>query len=114
MDGARAESSSFGIVRDHDAGLPGARQRLQDAEDVVGRLGIEVAGRFIRDEEAGRSDERSGDGDALFLSAGKLAWEVMRAFRQADKFERGLDLLAAMAAAESCEQQGKFDVLKRG
>ena len=61
------------------------------------RLRVQVARRFVRDDELRISHKGTGDGDALFLAAGELAWQVFRAIAEADQFKCSLDLLAAAA-----------------
>ena len=45
-------------------------QTLQDVHHLRAVLRIEIAGRLIREDQLGRSDDGAGDGRALLLPAG--------------------------------------------
>ena len=68
------------IVRDHDDRLAVvAIERLQEVEDLVPGLAVEVAGRFITEQERRVRHDGTGDPDALLLAAGELPRVVLRA-----------------------------------
>ena len=71
-----------GIVSDEHDRSPACAELLQHAEHLAGRLGIEVAGRLVSEDEIRLVDERAGDGDALLLAAGQFAWFVRRSGRR--------------------------------
>ena len=58
-------------VGNHNGGA--AKRRVVEGflDDTLG-LGVECAGGFVEEEDLGRLDDGSRDGDALFLSAGHL------------------------------------------
>jgi hypothetical protein len=58
---------------EHEGGVRFVGQLAQQAKDVFAAGGIEIAGRFVGEDERGPMDERAGDGDALLLAAGELA-----------------------------------------
>ena len=49
---------------------------------------VEVAGRFVGQEDRRLAGEGARDGDALLLAAGELARQMFRAMRHADALER--------------------------
>ena len=66
------------VVRDHhDRLVVIAIERLQQVEDFVSRLAIEVAGRLVAEQHRRVGDDRPGDADALFLTAGELPGVVV-------------------------------------
>jgi hypothetical protein len=64
-----------------------AVQAPDEAEDVRCPGTIEVAGRFVADDELGSIDERAGDRDALLFTTGQLRRPMLRAIGQADQAE---------------------------
>src|SRR3989304_5051475 len=61
------------VMGDHDDGLAMLPvELLQQAEDLLGGLAVEVAGRFVADQEGRVGDDRPGDCPALLLAAGTL------------------------------------------
>ena len=61
-----------------------AHEVEQHREDPVRRLGVEVAGGLVGEEERRPVDQRAGDGDALLLAAGELGRAVVEAVAEAD------------------------------
>ena len=97
MNLPRAERRRFRVVRDHDDRFASVlAERLQCAEHFLRAARIEIAGRLVGDDERRVGDERAGDGDTLFLSAGQLARQMFCAVAEADNFERSLDLFATL------------------
>ena len=73
-----AKLGGLRVVGDHDDGLAVlAVELLQQAEDLLGGLAVEVAGRLVADQQRRIGDDRAGDGDALLLAAGQLARLVL-------------------------------------
>ena len=65
---------------DHDDRLSQFVDRpTQEAQDLRAGDGIQVAGRFVGEDELGACDQRAGDGDALLLAAGQLVRAVVQA-----------------------------------
>src|SRR5688500_1526860 len=57
------------FMSDHDDGVAAGVELLEEVEDLAARLGGEVAGGLVGQEEGGAIDEGAGDGDALALAA---------------------------------------------
>jgi hypothetical protein len=76
-------------------------------------LGVDVAGRFVGDEDLGLADDRPGDGDALLLAAGQSRRASAGPVSQPDPGEhlahRPLDLGLALAG----DAQRQSDVVER-
>ena len=69
----------MGIVGDHNDGLIVITvQRGQVFENLVRRNGVQVARRLICQDEVWVVDARSGEGNSLFLTSGKLPREVVQ------------------------------------
>src|SRR6266571_1700771 len=68
----------------------GAAEFLMEPLDfnphVVAKLGIEIAERFIEQEEQRVAHDRAADRDALALTAGKLTWKSFEKLRNAEHF----------------------------
>ncbi len=65
-------------MRDHGdrlAELPG--RAAEEEEDLSTGPRVQVAGRLVREDEVGSGGERTGDGDALLLSAAQLVGAVI-------------------------------------
>jgi len=59
-------------VRDHHDGLARGVDLAEELQELVGRAGVERAGRLVGQQDLRAGDERAGDGGALLLSAGDL------------------------------------------
>ena len=68
----RAAGREGGVVGDHDDGLAGVGDHLEDLGDFFAVGAIEVAGRFVGENHPRLIGECAGDGDALLLAAGEL------------------------------------------
>ena len=73
-----------------------AIERLEERENFIAALAIEVAGGFVAQEQRGVGDDGARDADALLFTAGELAGKVVGAVYEADDFERGGGVLAAL------------------
>ena len=67
------------------AGAARAHCLAQQREHRGGRLGIEVAGRLVGQQQGRRVHQRAGDRHALQLTPRQLAGQVIRAFAEADR-----------------------------
>src|SRR4051812_20196885 len=94
LDDARAVLGDVHFVRDeHDGDAALDIQFLEDVHDLDRRAGIEVARRFVGEQDRRLVDERARDGDALLLTAGELIGIVVHALAEAHDLE---DLLGAL------------------
>jgi hypothetical protein len=111
VDGAVGGARVARVVRHHADGRAAAVQVVQQLDDrfAVGR--VEVAGRLVGEQDEGLTRQRSGDRDALLLTAGQLARKVFRAVRHADLFQRFVDARLSFRAAQVAIRQGQFHVL---
>ena len=75
-------------MSDDDQGrLVRVLHRAEDLVDLVPRLGVEFAGRFVGQHEQRLLDQGSGDGYALLLAAGELVRVMVEAFIETDLLE---------------------------
>ena len=97
----------FRIVRHHDDGLAVfAIQQRKQVEDLVGGVAVEVAGRFVADQQRRIGDERARDRDALLLAAGQFARLVARAVREPDDLQRRRGILLSLRAFSDVSSSG--------
>ena len=114
MDGAIGVLRKTRVVRDHADGGAAGVQFLEQIHDRFAVARIEVAGRFVRQEDGRLARERARDRDALLLAAGELARQMFRAMRHADALERFVHECFALARAHAAIGQRQFDVLVNG
>ena len=77
------------VVRDHHGRLAGVLHGLaQELEDLAAGLGVEVAGRLVREDDGRLRDQRAGDRDALLLAARELGRTVAAAILEADRLDQ--------------------------
>ena len=109
---AIAARREFGVVGDQNerraALLMAAEQKLDDV--ASGGL-VEIAGRFVGNDDGGIGRERTGQRDALLLAAGKFGRIVVQARAKPDRGKLALGALPARRAPGKFERHG--DVLQR-
>ena len=94
------------VVRDHHGRLAELVDRVaQEAEHVVARRRVEVAGRLVREQHARARDERARDRDPLLLAARELRRPVPAAIGDPDRLEQLLEPLALGLAARDRQRQ---------
>ncbi len=100
------------VVGDDDEAVGALLVELEEeVDDLAAGGGIEVAGRFVGEEEGGVVAEGAGDGDALLLAAGEFGGAMVLARSEADLVEEaGAD--GGIAAAG--ELGGELDVFEGG
>ena len=115
-DHALAIGGNVQFVRNHDDGDAGFIQLLKQAHDFDAGAGIEIAGRFVGEQHFRLADERSGNGDALLLSARKLAGKVIAPLAQPDFFQslHGPIMPVAKRHQRMTVKQRQFDIFLRG
>ena len=111
----RWPARNVGFVRHHDDGAALAVQAVEDLDDLLARLGIQVSGRLVGQDDFRIVDQGAGNGDPLLLTAGELKGPVVEAIGQADI---GGDLNAAVAVRcvdgriAAAVVQRDFDILQ--
>ena len=101
------------VVRHDDErflALPG--QPEKQIHDGIARLGIEVAGRFIGENDVRIIRQGPGDRDPLLLASGKFRREMIQAIGQADRLRDFLRKL--LSPVSTPDHSRKHDVLQRG
>lgn len=89
---------------------------LQDLKHVLSTFAVEVADRFIGEDDVGIIDQRAGDSDALLLSAGELAREFVGLFSDAEAAKQlvaGFEPLFRGFAAEDFRKDDVVDDIER-
>src|SRR5215212_9077238 len=93
-------SADRSVVGDHHDGLPelvdGATKQ---AEDLLRRRRVEVAGRLVGEDHRGLGGERARHGDALLLAARELRGPVRATVVERDRLEQAVDQPRAVGAA---------------
>src|SRR5918994_6566789 len=72
------------IVGHHADGRPLFMQLAQQLHHRLAVLRVEVPGRLVGEQDRGRARDRARHRDALLLTAGELAGQVLGAMRHAD------------------------------
>ena len=85
---------------------------LEYAHDLIAGPAVQVTGGLVGQDDGGLVDEGPGDGDALLLPAGKLAWLMVQPVTQAHALE-GL-ARAAAPVLSTAVHQGKLHVGQGG
>ncbi len=79
-DDAIGQFGLFFIVgHHHDCASVVLVERVEKVHDLSSHFGIKVTGRFVGKDDFGISDNSTGDGHALALSAGELRGHVAHA-----------------------------------
>ncbi|AIB13926.1 hypothetical protein ABAZ39_18485 (plasmid) [Azospirillum argentinense] len=98
---------------DDDRGADVPIEGDQRGHDVLGRLAVEIAGRLIRQQNGGLTDQRPGDRHTLALAARHLVREMVQAVGQTDLFQSGLGTRQRLPPEHSPIQQRHGDVVER-
>ncbi len=101
------------IVRDEDDGVAFAREILEQRHDLGSALAVERAGRFVGEDHFSPVHQRSGNGDALLLAAGKLARAVGEAVAKPKRGQERLGAGTPLGLAEAGIDRRNLDVLFR-
>jgi hypothetical protein len=112
MQNAICKGSRLVAVCHHDQILARlASEPVEQFEHLPSGLFIQVAGRFVGQDELRVVHQRAGDGDALLLAAGQAIGECLRAVEQAHGFQKqpGLAMRVLNRCAVQLERQ--HDVL---
>lgn len=88
MQNPVAAGGEGGVVGDDDEGASVFTDKVEEEfDDGLAGLGVEIAGRFVSEENAGIVDEGAGDGDALLFAATEFGGEVVQAVLESHAFE---------------------------
>ena len=100
------------FMRHQKQGRSGARvQRKEEVGHVGARLSVEIAGRFVGEENARARRDGAGERDTLLFAAGKLSRIMVEARAQTDRLQFGLRAVESIARARKLKRHGH--VLKR-
>jgi hypothetical protein len=109
-DQAIGVRGGLGVVGHHHHGLAEVVDRLaQHAQDLVARLGVEVAGRLVGEHHRRLRDQRARHRHALLLAAGQLGRAVGEPIRETNGVDQAAQPLVVDATAGDRERQ--HDVL---
>ena len=110
-DAGRVGLSQLGIVGDHhDQTI--ACDLLEQIHDLETCLGIQRAGRLVRQKDIGIVYQRTGDRDTLHLTAGKLGGSLVDVFLESDLFERFRRAGGAIFGRNAADRQRELDVFE--
>jgi hypothetical protein len=93
-----------GVVRDDEQRLPGRAQAVQEPKHVEGCGAVEVAGRFVGEDDERLVAEGAGDRDPLTLAAGERRRQMLGPGGEPDLLEQ-LDSAASCRAGRAPGQQ---------
>ncbi len=103
-----------GVVRDHDdRGVEGFAGIAQEFEDFCAGFGVEVARRFVGEDDFRFVDEGAGDGDPLLLATGELIGFVVAAVGEADEGEQIINQGGVFLDIFAIQQKGQGDIFCR-
>jgi hypothetical protein len=100
------------IMRDHTNRGTALMQFAQEIHDRFAALGIEIAGRFVGEQDDRLTCDRAGYGDPLLLPTGELTRHVFSAVRHTHPFERLGDPLPTLGRPHAAVGERQFDVLE--
>jgi hypothetical protein len=101
------------IVRDKNKrGLAAALQAKQEIDHLLTGLGVEVAGRFVGEDDLRTGAQGTSERDALLFAAGKLGREMIGSMGDADLTKQTTRRLERIRFAGKFQRQG--NILKRG
>jgi len=96
---------------EHDRATQGV-QVLEEREHLGARVGVEVAGRLVGEDQRGLGHQSPGDPDPLLLAARELGGLMVQSIAQAEALEGLLGLSETLAAADALVHQGRGHVLQ--
>ena len=83
----------------------------QQVDDRFGGSGVEIAGRFVGEQNIGQGAKRAGQGDPLLLAAGELTREMLHPIDEANSFEHHARRIRRVWQIFQFER--KHDIFKR-
>src|SRR5574337_1475037 len=115
VQGVRGVLGGLGIVGDHHDGLAVlAVEFLQQSQDFLGRLAVEVAGRFVADQQGRVGHDGARDRDALLLATREFTGLVRSTVGQPYQLKCNPGILPALRSRQPGQQQGQFHIPLRG
>jgi membrane peptidoglycan carboxypeptidase len=112
-DGPFGAVGDLVVVGDHQDGQALGVQLVDGRQDLVGGLGVEVAGGLVAKQQARLGCQGARDGDALALTARQGRRQGVEAVAEVDQFELLAGDRFALAARDALVDQGHGDVLGR-
>ena len=100
-------------MRDHDQRHAARVEFLEQAHDFFAGGAIEVAGRFVGQDQRGLHDRRARNRDPLPLPARELVGPVLGAIGQTVVLQRLVDARRALGRRNACQHHRQRDVLGR-
>ena len=82
--------ATLGVMGDQDDGVALGGQILQQRHDFRAALAVERAGGLVGEDDLAAVHQRAGDGNALLLSAGKLARAVVQPVAKAERAQQAI------------------------
>src|SRR6185436_10145399 len=114
MSFVRRKAGRMWIVCDqHDGLFQITVERREYLQDLFTRLGVEISGRFVRENQIRICNNCTRDGDALFLTARQLPWLVIHTISKTDQLERRFYILASLSFVQFCQKQRQLYILER-
>src|SRR4029453_19302408 len=101
------------FVSDHEDGGAGGVELADELHDRGAGGAVEVAGRFVGEDDRRMPDEGAGDRDALPLAAGEVGGLEGGAWGEADPFERLVGASVPLGGGDAGVEQPVGDVLPR-
>ena len=103
-DNRSRTAGEFLIVCDEDKCGAGLGVEMEEKfDDEMARLAIEIAGRFVREEDLGAIDEGARDRHALLLTSRQLCRPVRKTIRKTDTTKQFFRSLSPLQAAQPTE-----------
>ena len=100
------------VVRHHDnSQVVLAVQGAQERHDLGARLGIEIAGGLIGQQQRRSIYQRASDGDALLLATGKLCRAMFEAVIEPHALQRFVRAPSPLSTVNFGEAQWQLDIL---
>ena len=102
------------LVGHHQDGVALVLQALEQPHYLLAGLAVEVAGRFVGEDDGRTRRQRAGDGDALALTAGEFVRPVVGAVGETNLVEALFGAFDPLRPADLLKDEGERDVLGGG
>ena len=101
------------LVSYEDDCLALSMELFEEGHQLTGRGGVEIPRRFISEQDCGIIENRPGDRDALFLSAGELVGAMSHTVGQSDALKRACGLAPSSPPGMFGVDERHFHVFQR-